>query len=712
MSIFDALKKDKERDRERYREQNPERYSEESSGASREQGSEGYRGLNVNGRLYQERERGKGEGVSFSQSGERFLSEDSGGEVSKIENLTVNEETIRRANKILFDYKRGKTTLESRIVENEKWWKLRHWETMRKAEEDIAPASAWLFNCLAAKHADAMDNYPDVNCLPREESDRAEAESLSDILPVILEQNDFEKTYSEVWWYKLKTGCGVYGVFWDSNKLNGLGDIEINKVDLLNLFWEPGVTDIQDSPNLFLVTLVNNDELLRKYPSLGSSLSSPTVDIAKYAYDDTVDTSDKSAVVDWYYKVDGVLHYVKYCNMTVLFATENEIEPLTDAEGNVISLPMAQTGLYDHGKYPFIFDVLFSEEGTPAGFGYIDICKEPQKYIDYMNQAFLTNTLMQSRPRYFVRSDGGINEKEFLDWRKSIVHTNAGVLSDDIYPIATPGLSGAAIQMLENKIDELKETSGNRDVSNGGTSGATAASAIAAMQEAGSKLSRDMIKSSYRAFRDINLLCIELIRQFYNIERSFRITGKNNETAFVHYKNSGLLPRPQGAFGGVDMGMRLPIFDVKVSAQKASPYSKMAQNELALQFYQSGIFNPQLADQALLTLSMMDFEGKDDIMNKVSQNGTLLRQVMAMRDQIAQMAAIIDSNGGDLGARILAGAASAGTAAMGGFGSENASGGAKKESGSKSGVGGGNDIGESSITENARKKTAEMTTPN
>lgn len=142
------------------------------------------------------------------------------------------------------------------------------------------------------------------------------------------------------------------------------------------------------------------------------------------------------------------------------------------------------------------------------------------------------------------------------------------VLSDDIYPIATPGLSGAAIQMLENKIDELKETSGNRDVSNGGTSGATAASAIAAMQEAGSKLSRDMIKSSYRAFRDINLLCIELIRQFYNIERSFRITGKNNETAFVHYKNSGLLPRPQGAFGGVDMGMRLPIFDVKVSARR------------------------------------------------------------------------------------------------------------------------------------------------
>lgn len=475
-----------------------------------------------------------------------------------------------------------------------------------------------------------MDNYPEIVCLPREANDSAEADSLTDILPVILEQNNFEQTYSDLWWYKLKTGCGVYGIFWDSNKLNGLGDISINQVDLLNLFWEPGITDIQKSPNLFYVSLEDNEVLLRKYPRLENSLTSPTFNVKKYVYDDTVDTSTKSAVIDWYYKRGNVLHFVKYVNDIVLYATENETEPTTDEEGNVIAPAIAETGLYDHGKYPFVFDVLFREEGTPSGFGFVDICKEPQKYIDYMNDAFLTNILMQSRPRYFFRNNGKINEEEFLDWRKSLVHVQAGGLSDDLSPIQTPSLSSAAINILQSKIDELKETSGNRDVSNGGTSGATAASAIAAMQEAGSKLSRDMIKTSYRAFKEVNLICIELIRQFYTVPRSFRITGKNNEMAFVHYKNTGLLPQAQGAFGSVDMGMRLPVFDIKVNPQKASPYSKMAQNELALQFYQAGFFSPQMADQALMAMSMMEFEGKDELLRKIAQGGMLFQQMLMM----------------------------------------------------------------------------------
>ena len=109
------------------------------------------------------------------------------------------------------------------------------------------PASGWLFNSVANKHADAMDNYPEPAVLPREEQDKADAEQLSKILPVILEYNDFEDTYSDSWWYKLKSGTAVYGVLWNPEKENGLGDIDVKKIDILNCFWEPGVQDIQDS---------------------------------------------------------------------------------------------------------------------------------------------------------------------------------------------------------------------------------------------------------------------------------------------------------------------------------------------------------------------------------------------------------------------------------------------------------------------------------
>ena len=56
-------------------------------------------------------------------------------------------------------------------------------------------------------------------------------------------------------------------------------------------------------------------------------------------------------------------------------------------------------------------------------------------------------------------------------------------------PIEVFPLNGTYYQVYQGKIEELKETSGNRDFSQGSTaSGVTAASAIAALQEAGSKL--------------------------------------------------------------------------------------------------------------------------------------------------------------------------------------------------------------------------------
>ena len=537
----------------------------------------------------------------------------------------IGVEQIREANNTLQKYKQGKANLEQRIIDNEQWYKLRHWECMRDKKQQVQPTSAWLFNSLANKHADAMDNFPSPNILPREEGDKGEAEMLSSIIPVILEQNDFEETYDNVQDYRLKSGTGVYGIFWDNEKMNGLGDISILKADLINLFWEPGITDIQRSRHLFHVELADNDLLEQEYPQLRGKLSSSSIDLSKYVYDDTVDTSTKSAVVDWYYKKRqngrNVLHYCKYVNDVVLFATENDPE-------------MAERGWYDHGQYPFVFDPLFSMEGTPCGFGYIDVGKDTQAYIDRANQAIMQNMLANAKPRHFIRSDGSVNEAEYADTTKDFIHVDGSLGQDSILPVQGKPLNNVYIQVLHDKIDELKETTGNRDISTGGTtSGVTAASAIAAMQEAGSKLSRDHNKASYRAFRKVVLMVIELIRQFYDLPRCFRIIGENGTARFVEYSNENLKPQMQGIEMGVDMGYRLPLFDVEITAQKASPYSKMSQNELALQFFGAGFFNPQMSDQALACLEMMDFDRKQGIMQRIAQNGMMYKAAMMMMQQ-------------------------------------------------------------------------------
>ena len=615
----------------------------------------------------------------------------------------IGREQIQKAQLTLNKYKEGKANLEQRIVENEQWYKLRHWECMRKEKTNqVEPSSGWLFNSIANKHADAMDNFPSPNILPREEGDKAEAEMLTSIVPVILEQNDFEETYDNVWDYKLKAGTGIYGVFWDGEKMNGLGDISVKKVDIINLFWESGITDIQRSRNLFHVELMDNDLLLGAYPQLEGKLGNATMDISKYIYDDSVDTNNKSAVVDWYYKKKQngkiVLHYCKYVNDVVLFATENETEPTVDDMGNVIKPAMAETGWYDHGQYPFVFDPLFSVEGTPCGFGYIDIGKSAQEYIDRGNQAIMQNMLANAKPRHFIRSDGSVNKEEYADLTKDFVHVDGNLGQDSILPIQGKPLNNIYVEVINNKIDELKEVTGNRDISTGGTSsGVTAASAIAAMQEAGSKLSRDNNKASYRAFRKVVLMIIELIRQFYDLPRCFRIMGENGAARYVQYSNAGIQPQHQGIEMGVDMGYRVPLFDVEITAQKQSPYSKMSQNELALQFYQVGFFNPQMADQALACLEMMDFDRKQFIMQRIAQNGGMYQQMLMMQQQMLQMAQMIDPA---MAEQMAAGMMGGPAPTDGGQGAD------VEETEALGGSG-----GEASNTKKARQRVAESTSP-
>ena len=328
-----------------------------------------------------------------------------------------------------------------------------------------------------------------------------------------------------------------------------------------------------------------------------------------------------------------MLHYVKYVNDEVLFATENDPN-------------FADRGWYDHGMYPFVFDPLFTTEGTPTGFGYIDVGKDSQEMIDRGNQAIMKNMLANSTPRHFVATDGGVNEEEYADLSKDFVHVDQ---LDERYirPIEGKPLNDIYVTVINNKIDELKETTGNRDISTGGTtSGVTAASAIAAMQEAGSKLSRDNNKASYRAFRKLCVMVIELIRQFYDLPRYFRIMGENGAARYVQYSNAGIVPQPQGNDLGMDMGYRLPLFDIEVTAQKQSPYSKMSQNELALQFFGAGFFNPQIADQALACLDMMDFDRKQFVMQKIAQNGGMYQQMMAMQQQMVMLAQMVDAHRG------------------------------------------------------------------
>lgn len=554
-----------------------------------------------------------------------------GGERLKV----IGVEEIIKARETLQKYKQQKQSLESRVVNNEEWWKIHNWEQIKKKDAvkadrenpngiETPSSSAWLFNSITNKIADFSDNYPEANIRARTGGDVPEAERLKNVIPMILKRNKFYKTYIEDISEKSKSGTGITYVGWNPKK-DGIGDVEIQNINILSIFWQGGITNIQKSRNVFTVELVDTDLLKNQYPSEAENITSDgEVDLKQYLYEDYIDTTDKSLVIDWWYKKDGKLHYCKFVNNVVLFATENEPDEYPN-------------GYYDDGNYPFVFDVMFPMQGTIAGFGFIDVGKQPQEYIDKMDAGILQNVLMNSMPRYFERQDSEINEEEFLDWTQPFVKTNTNLGQDDLREINVKGLDSAVFTQRDSKINEIKETTANRDVSTGGTtSGVTAASAISALIETGSKVSRMAIKGTYDAFENVIYLIIERMRQFYDLPRYVRITGDDGTDDFDTYDNRNLKLQVRQTMTG-DTAQYLPEFDIEVAAQKASPYSKAAQNELALQLYSAGFFNPQNTDQSLACLNIMDFDHKSDVINQIKKNGTLLDALQQAQMQLQQL---------------------------------------------------------------------------
>lgn len=552
--------------------------------------------------------------------------------MAKKKGEVITSEIVKQAEARREKYAKGKKSLDEKATANQKWWRGRHWSEIKKDNKSLEdaekPTSAWLFNSIINKHADMMDNFPKPNVLPRSRDSQFDAEKLGKIIPVVLEQNGYQTTYSRKAYDYISDGTAITGVFWDNSKNDGMGDVAIRQIDIHNIFWKPGIEDIQESPEVFTVAAVDSKELVKMYPQMEGKVGNDKTTV-KYEADDSTDDSSMSEVVDWYYKVveyedvvidesgttlprpKTILHYCKYCNGEVLYSSENE---------------GLENGFYQHGKFPFVFQVMFPIKDYPAGFGYIDVMKEPQKYIDVLDQLLADNAFKVGTERYFVRRSLGLNVDDFADYSKPFVEFD-GNLEDALKPIDTPTIPAFVLQYQTNKIEELKETSGNRDFSQGTTSGGvTAASAIAALQEAGSKLSRDMIRAAHNAFTEECYLVIELIRQFYTEPREFRIDDGKGGYEFVDYDNANIAAETSA--DGILKSK--PIFDLQVTAEKKSPFSRAAQNEMAKELYSMGLFNPDMAEPALVCLDMMDFEGKDEIKKKVQDNSILIGRVQQM----------------------------------------------------------------------------------
>ena len=497
-------------------------------------------------------------------------------------------------------YKADKEELYRRILDNTDWYRKRNSLSLMPKTNELNVSTSFVFSAIENKYADAVDNFPSVNLLERCRDDEKTAQILSKIVPTQLDMSGFKKVYKKNWRKKLKYGTAVYGIFYNEEK----DDIEIRSVDLLNVYCDMHVSDVQDSRFLFIVNAVDNDLLCEKYPRYRELFSG---DASMEDYGGINSISEKTVVVDCYYKKsNGTLHMMKLVNDNIIDATE-------DTQGY-------ENGLYSHGLYPVVFDVLYPEDNCPFGFGLIDVIKNPQMYIDKLDSAIIKNIMVSSKQRWFYKDSVGVNEDELMDFSKDLVKVQGD--PSNIVPQQATSLSEFALTHLDNKIDRLKEIAGNRDFQQGGVNGGvTAASAITALQQTGEKQSRAVIDDSYDAYKEIVVMVIELMREFYTKKRVYRITNELGEKEFEEFSNDALYHEvPQKDALNFEVGKtkreRVEI-DIEVVPQKRNPYTRESTNEMVLSLWKSGVFTSKSPSAAVMMLKLMEFDGKEKLIEDI-----------------------------------------------------------------------------------------------
>lgn len=498
-------------------------------------------------------------------------------------------------------YREAKESKDRNVIENEGWFKGEHWKYISgndKNAQSFKPAGSYLLNGIWHRHAEAMDNFPQPYLLEREKGDRKMAEELSKVVPLILEKNGFKSVYSDMWWYKLKQGSGVYGVFWDNSLENGLGDISIKKIDLLRFYCEPYIDNIQDSRYIFVLSLLDSAVAKKRYPDADFRKNSDAVSLKGYF--GTQDTQGKIVLIDCYEKVKAesgrnIVHLTKIIGEKAVYSSK------TDPS-------LCESGIYAHGLYPFVIDTMIPVEGSPFGMGMIDVGKNAQAQIDKLEYLIERNALISSRQRFLVKRDGGIDPQKLSDLSIDFIECDRNVDDSSIRPLQAAPPSQTVISCRENKIEELKEIIGNRDFAQGDTQkGVTAYAAISALQQASSKLSRDAIDASYRAFAKVVYMVIELISQFYTEERSFRITGEDGKVSYLSVGGKKSAP------------LSAAIFDIEVIAQKKNAFDTAAHNELILELYRSGAFESENKEGTVAAINSMILENKQSIIRSIEE---------------------------------------------------------------------------------------------
>ncbi len=442
-------------------------------------------------------------------------------------------------------------------------------------------------------------------------------QQLEQILDTIYMVGGWELEMVKSLWDSSQFGVGIMKAEWDSGLDNGLGNVNIRRIDPWAFYADPDCTSLDDAEYLFEVRKMSYAEIERRFPATSEQLIYDAVHFGDPPNDQArprPDYSSPEIPMAWpamlpgsntggAYGLEGqgardhvgsvlsqpVAVYECWIRENYRFDRETTDASLVDEEpvvtdrwrvivytGRTVLLDEYAETLFQESRHPY---VRFADEET-GDFWQTPICSHLapcQLAINRLLGSAQGNTELTGSPVFMAATNSGIS-------RASISPTPGTRL--DISPAAAnsankpqwlnpPQLPSALMALVEFWIGRMANISGLSGAQRGAVpSGRQAQQTTQAAQEAGFVRIRSGLRNLEAGLAVLFQLCANLIVQNYDVPRIVSIIGPDGESTALRLAARHFYTPHRSADGSMTT---IPLkFSLVVKAGSSAPTSRQA----------------------------------------------------------------------------------------------------------------------------------------
>ena len=119
----------------------------------------------------------------------------------------------------------------------------------------------------------------------------------------------------------------------------------------------------------------------------------------------------------------------------------------------------------------------------------------------------------------------------------------------------------------------------------------------------------------------------------------------------IYEMTGGRVTIPEDAVEEDAALFRKPVFDISVTAQKQNPFSTVQHNQMCIQLYQLGAFQPENAVPATVLLDNMIIPNKDKLLKAVEENGNLQQKMEELAAEVQSIKQALDGPAAQAGSQ-------------------------------------------------------------